>query len=357
VYYNLLQHLPQAGVSAHGVITGEPSAVRETPGTVEAFAPTAAALPVRLWRARRTVRQIMDEQPPDLVAAHFALYTLPALDLVADRPLVVHFHGPWAGESDAEDEPRLVVRAKAALERLVYRRAARFVVLSEAFRDVLCRRYGVPHEQVRIVPGGVETGRFDTGLTPGEARRRLGWPAERPTLLSVRRLVRRVGLEELIDALDAVCRAVPDVLLMIAGKGPQAEALRARIRQAGLAEHVRLLGFVPDEDLPLAYRAADLSVVPTVALEGFGLVAVESLAAGTPPLVTPVGGLPEVVRALSKALVCAGATPAHLSERLVAALTGAVDLPSASACQAYARQHFDWPVIAAQVRDVYDEVL
>ena len=43
-----------------------------------------------------------------------------------------------------------------------------------------------------------------------------------------------------------------------------------------------MLGFVPDEDLPLAYRAANFSIVPTVALEGFGLITIESLAAGTP---------------------------------------------------------------------------
>ncbi len=56
-----------------------------------------------------------------------------------------------------------------------------------------------------------------------------------------------------------------------------------------MVEHVRLLGFVSDADLPLAYRAADLSIVPSQALEEFGVITLESLAAGMPVLVTLVG--------------------------------------------------------------------
>ena len=98
-------------------------------------------------------------------------------------------------------------------------------------------------------------------------------------------------------------------------------------------------------------------VVPTVALEGFGLIAVESLAAGTPVLVTPVGGLPEVVRDLSGHMVMPDADLNTLSEYLVAVLNGSIRLPSSEACQEYARSRFDWPVIASQVRGVYEEVL
>lgn len=60
----------------------------------------------------------------------------------------------------------------------------------------------------------------------------------------------------------------------------------------GLSDNVELLGFVPDDLLPHIYRAADLSIVPTQALEGFGLIALEALAAGTPVIVSPVGGPP-----------------------------------------------------------------
>lgn len=358
MYYNLLHSLPTAGVSAHGLVAGEhPAVTANANQSVEAFAPATAALPTRLIRMRRATRCVLQQRRPALVAAHFALYALPALDLLSRYPLVVHFHGPWANESLSEGEGSLSVWVKTQIEKLVYHRGVRFIVLSEAFQRVLCSRYGVPAERVRVVPGGVNVNRFDTDASPAEARARLGWPSGRPIALSVRRLARRMGLENLVEAMRRVHRDVPDALLLIAGKGPLASKLRTHVAEAELDEHVRLLGFVPDEDLPLAYRAADVSIVPTVALEGFGLITIESLAAGTPVLVTPVGGLPETVRGLSETLVLEGSAPSDLSPRLTEALRGKAELPAAETCRRYVREHFDWPVIAEQVREVYEEAL
>ena len=104
-----------------------------------------------------------------------------------------------------------------------------------------------------------------------------------------------MGLENLVDAMVRVHAEVPDALCVVVGRGKLRDQLVARIARKNLQSHVQLLGFVPDEQLPFLYRAADLTVMPSLSLEGFGLSAVESLAAGTPVLVTPVGGLPEVV--------------------------------------------------------------
>ncbi len=351
MFLRLLDHLPDVGVQVRGLVAAE-----EAGGAVRPFASASASLPRRVLGLRASVRAALREERPDLVASHFALYTAPALDLVRERPLVVHFHGPWAAESAAEGAGRASLVAKRAVERAVYRRATTFVVLSEAFRDVLVRDYGVDPRAVRIVPGGVDADLFDVAASREEARDRLGWPADRPVVLTVRRLVRRMGLEGLVEALQAVRQRVPDVLLLVAGRGPLASELEARIEASGLGEHVRLLGFVPDGDLPLAYRAADVTVVPTVALEGFGLVAAESLAAGTPVLVTPVGGLPEVVRDLDPGLVLPAATPEAVAEGLVGALRGGLALPSAEACREFARERYTWPAVAQGVRDVYEGV-
>ena len=122
----------------------------------------------------------------------------------------------------------------------------------------------------------------DIPETRDEARQILGWPRNRPIVLAVRRLTRRMGLVELIAAAQIIRRRVPDVLILIAGRGILAGELEAQIRAADMQDHVQMLGFLPDSKLPLAYRAADITVVPSLALEGFGLSAAESLAAGTP---------------------------------------------------------------------------
>lgn len=354
VFYHLAEHLAEVGVQPHGLVAAREASVADAPH-VHAFAPVDAPLPLRLWQARAAVGAV-GHLPIGVVASHFALYTLPALGRLPDVPLVVHFHGPWAAEGQVEGASPVEHRAKRWVERRVYGRASRLIVLSEAFRKVLIERYGIPEERVAIVPGGVELSRFDVGVSRQEARERLGWPADRPVVLAVRRLAPRMGLTDLVAAVETVRRRVPEILVLIAGKGPLAGELQARIEAGGLERHVRLLGFVPDDDLPLAYRAADLSVVPTAALEGFGLIAAESLAAGTPVMVTPVGGLPEVVRDLSEALVLPASGSAALAEGLSGALTGALVLPDAAACQRFAAR-YDWSVIAAHTARVYRSVL
>jgi glycogen synthase len=358
MYHELWRYLPLSGVAVRGLVAGSPWVARDSGQRVLPFAPPTAPLPVRWWALRRVLHKMLSEWRPGLVASHFMLYTLPALDLIRSYPMVVHFHGPWASEVRAEvGHGRITHRGLVALERAVYKRGVRLVVLSEAFRDILHHDYAVPEERIRVIPGGVEVNRYATDLTRQGAREQLGWPLDRPILLTVRRLVRRMGLENLVGAIKEVRRRVPEALLLIAGTGHISKELSAEIRSLGLEENVRLLGFVPDEQLPLAYRAADLAVVPTVTLEGFGLTAVESLAAGTPVLVTPVGGLPEVVRALSPDLILPASNVRALADNVGAALTGELPLPSAEVCQDYVRARYDWPVVAAQIRTVYEEAL
>ncbi|PWC88611.1 glycosyl transferase family 1 [Azospirillum sp. TSO5] len=353
MFYHLARYLPQQGITFSGLVLGTVSQTLDNGARIDSFAPPTASLPRRVAAARSAIAETLRRQAPDLVAAHFALNMVGALPALRNRPLVVHFHGPWALESAAEGAGPLAVLLKFMVERLVYRRAARFIVLSQSFATILAERYGVQLERIHRVPGGVVADRYDLADSRLQARARLGWPQGRPILLTVRRLVKRMGLTALVDAMVELRRRVPDVLLVVAGRGPEAAALQDRIGALGLEEHVRLLGFVPDAHLPLAYRAADLCVMPSQALEGFGLTALESLAAGTPVMVTPVGGLPEVVEGLDGDLVLAGTDARSIGIGLAEALTGVRRLPDADACRALVRSRFDWPVIAARTAAVY----
>ena len=292
-----------------------------------------------------------------LVAVHHSLYAAPILSQIKGIPLVVHFHGPFAAESSAENSRYVQNAVKHVMESTVYSRAVRCITLSKAFATILHESYGVATDRIRIIPGAVETSRFDPPETRIQARQRLGWPADRPIVFAVRSLFRRMGLENLIEAVKTVRQRVPEILVMIAGIGWMQGELSQQIKSAKLEEHIRLMGFIPDADLPLAYRAADLTVVPSVSLEGFGLTTVESLAAGTPAIVTPVGGSPEVVSGLSPDLIVPDWTPAALAAALTAALCGELKLPTSQQCMEFARQNFDWSTVTQKIRAVYDEAL
>lgn len=327
------------------------------PPDVRAFARRSARLSSRLWGARRAMRRRLAESPVDVVATHFALYGLLCTGMLSRRPHVLHFHGPWADEGRQEGGSGASVAAKRWAEGRVYRTADRAVVLSTAFGEVLASRYGFPAEHVRVIPGGVDTESFNTGLSREAARERLGWSRDRPTVFCIRRLVQRMGLQELVSAVAMVRERCPQVRVVIGGRGALAATLQAQIDALGLANHVELLGFVEEKDLSVAFRAADVSVVPSKSLEGFGLIAAESLAAGTPVLVTPVGGLPEVVESLDASLVMAGTDSRSIAEALTAALMDPARLPASRACQAYARETFDWSIIAGRVSAVYREAM
>jgi glycosyltransferase involved in cell wall biosynthesis len=356
VFAELEAHLPDCGIGfcpavVTGSVSGNPDQSRHV------FAPPGAGTRTRMLGARRVLGQLLKQKRFDLVASHFALYALPALDLIRKHPFVVHFHGPWAAESLEEGSGRAAAYAKYWLEKLVYGSSDRVIVLSHAFARVVIEDYGVPEEQVRVVPGSVDVERFAVAETKQQARQILGWPVDRPILLSVRRLSHRMGLDLLIDALPAIVKAHPDVLLYIGGKGHMREELERRVADYGLGDHVRFLGFVSEELLPLAYRAADLNIVPTRAWEGFGLVAAEAIAAGTPSLVTPVGGLPEVVAPLSQALVFRSVSSGDIGGGIIEALSGAANIPDASCCRTFAAAHFSSRLMASRTAAVYRELL
>jgi glycosyltransferase involved in cell wall biosynthesis len=357
--YELMQQLAALGDEIDLCGVGLPANSPHQAIALTNLADPKTPLPHRLWNVRHNFRQHHWHPPAekspllhlDAINLHFSLYSLPILpDLPADVPITFTFHGPWALESQQEGEKPWNVAFKRWIEKQVYRRCDRFIVLSHAFGDILHREYQVPWEQIYIVPGGVDIDRFQANLTRQQARAALGFPPDRPILFVPRRLVRRMGIDILLQALVAVKAKVPDVWLAIAGKGALRPVLEQQVIALGLQNHVKFLGYVPDEQLPVAYQAADLTVVPSQSLEGFGLILLESLACGTPVLATPVGGMPEVLQPLQPALVTEAANASAVAARLVDLLTGKISLPDRAACRAYAVNNFDWQIIAPKVR-------
>lgn len=305
----------------------------------------------RLWDIRQRANSL-DLGQFDAVNLHFALYSLPLLrSLPRHIPVTFNFHGPWALESQREGAGRLSVALKRWVEQRVYDRCDRFIVLSKAFGTVLHQTYDIPWERIHIIPGGVDIQRFQTNLSRAEARTYLSWPSDRFILFTPRRLVQRMGIGPLLSALAQVRQQVPEVWLAIAGKGPLRETLEHQAAELGLADCVRFLGFVPDDDLPVAYQAADLTIIPSQSLEGFGLVLLESLACGTPAVCTPVGGMPEVLLPFSPELVFASGEVGAIAKRLIEFAQQTTPLPSREDCRAYA-EGFAWGNIAPQVASV-----
>lgn len=170
------------------------------------------------------------------------------------------------------------------------RQAARLITVSRALRDALVAM-GIDGEKVEVLRNGVDTERF-VPIDRAAARRQLGVDAAGPTIVSVGRLVKPKGHDLVIEALTQL----PGVRLLIAGGGPDRALLEAHARKLGVTDRVVFLGERPHHELACVYASADALVLAS-ANEGWPNVLLESMACGTPAVVTNVGGTAEVVSA------------------------------------------------------------
>lgn len=206
--------------------------------------------------------------------------------------------------------------ARRRIERLVMSRCERVVVLSQFMWDRVSSFHGVSDHKLSLIPGAVDHKAFQPAADRAAVRARLGFPTDRTVLFTVRNLVPRMGLEHFIDAIARLGQRQDRLLVLIGGEGPLREKLQDLIDRHRLGDCVRLIGFVPEQDLAGYYQGADLVVIPTLELEGFGLVTVEAMACGAPVMATPIGALPEVVNRLDPLLLAEGTDGVSLARSL-----------------------------------------
>ena len=303
----------------------------------------------------RAVRPLVAERGPfDVVHSHFALTGLGPLwhPALAPARRVCQFQGPWAGESAVEGAGRLAEAAKRALERLAYARCHRFITLSQAFATLLAHDYGVAPDRITVIPAAVDTERFAPAPDRSGLRVALGL-GPGPVVFTMRRLVRRMGLEVLLEAWGRVQAACPAARLVIAGAGPLRAELEARAAALAPPADVVFLGRISDEVAIAHYQAADLTVVPTLALEGFGLITVESLACGTPVVGTTAGATPEILAPLDPRLLVPPGDVGALAERITSVLGAPGAGPDRQACRDHVLAHYTWPRVIARLEDVF----
>lgn len=191
-----------------------------------------------------------------------------------------------------------------------------------------------------------------------EGRTHLGLPLDRLIFITVRRLDARMGLVNLIQAAQQVRQHYPEILILIAGKGYLRPVLEEAIQKHAVEDHVRLLGMVSESDLPLYLAAADMFILPTEALEGFGLATIEALAVGKPVIGTPIGATPEILTPIDVNLLTSGTTPDALAERLLYWLEHQSrweDL--GQRCRTYAEEHYSSRRVAQQLEAMFQALI
>lgn len=225
--------------------------------------------------------------------------------------------------------------------------------------DALTRvnKAGIPclkrfNPRVYYVPNGFNPEKLPI-LPREEARKKLGISQDIYVIFSLGRLIKRKGFNYLVEAMAKVVKHKKDIVCFIGGAGEEMVGkLKKQIIQLGLKENVKLLGFVPCEDLKYWMNASDLFVFPSLS-ESFGLAVLEALAVGTPVVSTINGGSEEIITSEDYGLLCPPADPECLAEKILIALDKDWDREK---IRKYAEQ-FTWDNIAKQVVRIYSDVL
>lgn len=203
------------------------------------------------------------------------------------------------------------------IENYVLEKSSKIIVLSEYTKNKLLLAHKIPAEKCVIAAGGVDLEKFCPSNNKIDLRIKLNIPKDKIILFTVRNLVNRMGLANLIIAIKYVVEESPDIHLILGGEGPLKKPLLSLTEKLGLKDYISFAGFIKEEQLPKYYQASDIFVLPTKELEGFGLVTLEALASGLPVLGTSIGGTKEILRQLNSDFIFKDTTPESISKMII----------------------------------------
>ncbi|HYU36832.1 MAG TPA: glycosyltransferase family 4 protein [Gemmatimonadales bacterium] len=258
---------------------------------------------------------------------------------------------------------------KRRMTRAIFGGAATLIAISNWTRDLglaVLGELGLDGhgQRLRVVHLGTDPTSFRPGIDPRAVRDRFALPdAGTRWLVTVARLQRHKGMDTVIAALPAILARAPDVRYAVAGAGPDRERLEKLTHKLGLADRVRFLGGVTDQDLPALYNLASVYVGASrrserLGVEGFGISLVEASACGLPVVAGNSGGVPDAVQDGETGFLVPPEDPAALADaicRLLGDATLATRLGGNG--RRAVETHFNWDRVVRDLREIESQVV
>lgn len=240
------------------------------------------------WFAGSLLYLIGNRKNVTLTHAHYAFPT-GYISLIGKRlfklPYVVTLHG-----GDIDKMPKKSPRI-AKLTRTILQEASHVITVGERLKEEVVTNFGVPEANVTVMSMGVDRSVFHP-LDRTAIRNELGLPEDEPVILFIGNLIREKGVLELVEAFTAIQQQLPGASLRLVGSAKSAafvEEVKEYISTHQI-EGIHFEGTKTQKELAEWLAAADVLTLPSYH-EGFGLVALEAMAAGAPVVASDVGGL------------------------------------------------------------------
>ncbi|HLB27992.1 MAG TPA: glycosyltransferase [Dehalococcoidales bacterium] len=252
-----------------------------------------------------------------------------------------------------EDEPELRTETEKEMARSCYH----IIAPTEREKEGIVQHYGASAQKISVVPCGVNLELFRP-VDKDKAKRELGLGNDR-IILFVGRIEAVKGIEQLVRAVSYLQNKRGSRLVIIGGDDAshhETEKLSTLAGELSIEDKITFVGSVRQERLPYYYSAADVCVISSY-YESFGLVALESLACGTPVVATDVGGSRSIIREGETGYVVADNEPHHLAEKIDLLLSRrSPDINSALSIRASVSR-YSWPNIAEAIVGEFQNVL
>ena len=228
---------------------------------------------------------------------------------------------------------------------LALRKASHIIALSNELKSVTVK-FGVPDEQITVIPNGVNISKFPVGSKEGRKKQ----------VIFVGSLIERKGVGFLIKAMSTLVTTHHDIRLLIVGEGKDRSSLEALTRQLSLQDNVTFVGTQSQERVSELLRESRLFILPSIE-EGQGVVLVEALASGTPCVGSRVGGIPDVITPDVGKVVDAGDV-GGLSAAIESFLIDDNLWEAASDnARIRAETYYDWNSLAEKMIEIYQSAI
>jgi D-inositol-3-phosphate glycosyltransferase len=290
----------------------------------------------------------------DLIHSHYWLSGLIGKELqkLWHVPQAVMFHTLGAIKNSlgiGESEPELRIES----EREVISNCDRIIASTAGEKQDLVKLYRAPYDKISVIPCGVNLDLFQP-IDRETARRELGLDHQK-VILFVGRMDPLKGLERLLRAMPHMDGDRP--LLMVVGGDAQSQvqSLQDLTKELDIERRVRFVGPVVQSRLPLYYSASDICAIPSH-YESFGMVALESLACGTPIVATDVGGLKNIIRNIKAGRILCDNSPHSLASEITELFHGTENEGRTQICRD-AIAGLSWADIADQILVEYYKLL
>ena len=291
----IAEALTQAGAKALVATAGGrmANAVTQAGGEVISL-PVASKNPFTILANAKQLKRLITERDVALVHARSRAPAWSAYFAArrTGRPFVTTYHGAYGTLGPFKSAYNSVMG-----------RGDRVIANSRYTANLIAKRHRLKQEHIRTIYRGIDEAAFDPLVVPpgpvAKLRERWGVSPETKIVLQAARLTGLKGHRQTIEAAAALCRedALGDAVIVFAGDAPGKAAYRqvliALIARHGLTDKVRLVGHC--QDMPAAFLAAHVAIMPSLVPETFGRTSVEAQAMGCPAILSEIGALPETV--------------------------------------------------------------